>query len=262
VSATGAVNQTSTVDRGYRIGTPAITVQNATNISFTYATLNSALTDDGGASCQVRFGYGTTSKTSANFTSYDTVTAWVTGYNINDTPSITILNLVLNTVYYFRVEVQNAGASYISDELYFDTTSQTSSLTNYTLAAPNGILITGNPTMPPQMYQELNPSGIPGADIVNTILATSDTPQAVWWFPFIFGIIAILGLLAYGLTCKDGAAGSELVLVIVIEAGLVLFALIGSVTSGVGMIPFWPAILFPIPAIAIIINKQTFSKWG
>jgi hypothetical protein len=126
----------STVSFTTLVTAPSISSVAANNISKTSAQLNSVVNDDGGMDCEVRFGYGTTSQTSANFTSYDTVTSWVGGYNTSETPYVSISSLTASTEYYFRVQIKNDDSTVTSNELSFTTSSTVSAVTNFK-ATPN-----------------------------------------------------------------------------------------------------------------------------
>jgi hypothetical protein len=104
---------------------PGINVNNASSVSKTTARLNSAITDAGGdTNCEVRFGYGTTSKSAANFATYNTVTAWVAGYELSDLPYLDITGLTANTPYYYRVQIKNEHSTVTSvDEMTFTTSN-------------------------------------------------------------------------------------------------------------------------------------------
>jgi len=120
------------------------------------------------------------------------------------------------------------------------------------------------PGAPSQLYTELEFDTIPGAEAINDVLSEGDTPQALWWFPFLCLFIGIIGLLIYqastlrvagGIIGEDSAStGSLLAMCVVIE---VLFGIFGLLNP----VPFWPAILFPIPAFAIVISQKHWS-WG
>ncbi len=116
---------------------PDITTQAATDISNHAARLNSVVVTDGGDPAEVRFGYGTTSKTVANFNLYDTVTSWVAGYETGEHPYFDATGLINNTLYYFRVQIRNATGNDTGDELTFTTTNnleEPSDLRGYPLA--------------------------------------------------------------------------------------------------------------------------------
>ena len=112
------------------------------------------------------------------------------------------------------------------------------------------------------MYTDGDYTHIPGAEAVNEILVESDVPQALWWFPVIYFSICIIGFIVYGATqgpmAQSGSSnpfdGSLLTMAVVMEALIVVAGIMNPV-------PLWPAYLFPIPAMAIIISRKHFS-WG
>lgn len=138
-------------------------------------------------------------------------------------------------------------------------------VSTFTLSSRQDIL-TEVPTAPAELYSELDFTTTPGAEGINQILAEGGVEgddRALWWFPFIFFTIGILGLLAYGGTThaltqgkiKEGQIdGSLLLMCVVIEVLLVA-------VSFIGPIPLWPAYLFPIPALALTISRKHHS-WG
>ena len=110
----------------------------------------------------------------------------------------------------------------------------------------------------PEMFSELDFTYVPAAAGINAILDTSVVPQALWWYPFIFGLICILGLLTYSATSMrvnqgritdDGAQGNIMIMCVIIG---VLLAVAGIMNP----IPFWPALLFWIPGSAIILSEM------
>lgn len=102
-------------------GQPAITANNATNVTAKEARLNSTITDDGGEACEVRFGYGKSSKNALQFEQYEHKSSWVSSYNISDTPYLDLTNLSTATTYYFRVQIKNNAGTYTSNEISFKT---------------------------------------------------------------------------------------------------------------------------------------------
>ena len=112
---------------------PSVDSVAASNIATTSARLNSDITEDGGdPNCEVRFGYGTTSKLAANFATYDTVTTWVAGYDESDNPFLDIAGLVDTTTYFFRVQVKNEFGTVTSvDEQTFDTLASVDDMTSF-----------------------------------------------------------------------------------------------------------------------------------
>jgi len=134
---------------------------------------------------------------------------------------------------------------------------------SFTVAGTVNIL-TGSPDAIPQMYTELDFENVPGAEAVNEILSEGGIPQALWWYPFLYIGIVIIGFLTYEATTlrvssgrispESAGNGSLLVMFIVMEALIAIFGIMNPV-------PFWPALLFPIAAIAIIVSQKHFS-WG
>lgn len=124
--------------------------------------------------------------------------------------------------------------------------------------------LTDIPEVPDTMYTELDFEYIPGAEAVNEILDESDTPQALWWFPFIYVGIILIGFMTYQLTTMSvnkqpmmmqaSVDGSLLTMCIVMEVLMIVAGLLNPV-------PYWPAFLFPIPATALILSRKHWS-WG
>lgn len=124
-------------------------------------------------------------------------------------------------------------------------------------------VLTGTPDTPGGMFGGDDYSNLP-AEPVNEILDEADIPQAAWWYPFLFLGICIVGLIIYGATSSirgqngrivEGQLdGSLFIMFLVMEGLLVAF-------GKMGPIPYWPAFLFPIAAIALILSKKHFS-WG
>jgi phosphodiesterase/alkaline phosphatase D-like protein len=106
---------------------PSVSSSAATNITNTSARLNGTITDDGGSTCSVSWGYGTVSHTSADFASYTTVTSFSGSYTTSQTPYKDV-SLSANTTYYFRIQAQNAYGTATSDERTFHTDTNPSSI--------------------------------------------------------------------------------------------------------------------------------------
>jgi len=117
-----------------------------------------------------------------------------------------------------------------------------------------------DPVAPPQLYTELDASKIPGGGVINELLNEGGVPQALWWFPFIFVGSVLIGMLVYDATQRTGGQGSLLAMCLTIEILLVIFGVMG-VTGVSGMIPLWTALLFPIPAVALILSRRHVG-WG
>jgi|GEM_PF-2750674 len=187
--------------------------------------------------------------------------------------SYIVSSLNANTTYYIRAFAYNASGWVYSNEITQITSNATPIPTAYfaiytgpitaSTSTPSAYapINMGSSAMPSQFYTEGDTSGIPGASAIHAIFGYSSTPDALWWFPFMYGIIAILSLLFYELTTSKGTVeGSLLSQFIVIEAMLVFFGVLG--TAGVsGLIPLYGAFLFPIPAVAIIMSKKHYG-WG
>jgi hypothetical protein len=120
----------------------------------------------------------------------------------------------------------------------------------------NGELLPSDSPFPPTMYTELDVSKLPGGDIINLLLDQGGVPRALFWFPFIFLGIAIIGMLSYKATTPvDGAEGSLFTEVLVIEVCLIFLGILGT-AGNTSLIPLWPAFLFPIPGSAMIISRR------
>jgi hypothetical protein len=105
---------------------PTIVATSASAIADTTATLNGSITDDGGypAGVSVKWGYGTTSQTAANFASYDTVDANFAGaYSTGETPTKNVAGLTTGITYYFRFQAKNTTGTTTSNEITFTTLS-------------------------------------------------------------------------------------------------------------------------------------------
>jgi hypothetical protein len=124
------------------------------------------------------------------------------------------------------------------------------------------------PTAPAGMAQAFTTNtttGIAGLRApIDTILNTAGMPAAMWWYPFIYLAICIIGLLVYGATTMSARGGmvsvetvhqgSTLAMCITMEVFLIIVGVIN-------IVPLWPAMLFPIAGIAIIVSEKHYS-WG
>jgi hypothetical protein len=138
--------------------------------------------------------------------------------------------------------------------------SDPAKLSAFPTTTDNTTIISGPLTAPPTMYTELDTSKIPGGSIIDEILGVSETPKALWWFPFVFIGISIVALLIFEATQKTGGEGSLLTMCIVIEAMLVFGGILG-VANVTSLLPLWCAFLFPIPASALILSRRHVG-WG
>jgi len=112
----------------------------------------------------------------------------------------------------------------------------------------------------PQMYSDMDFSNFGPAEPINDLLDESGTPRALWWYPFLFISVGLIGLLAYGATTlavsrgkvsvETVQVGSLFLMAIVIDAPLATLGIMG-------IIPYAASILFWIPAIAIILSVNT-----
>lgn len=113
--------------------------------------------------------------------------------------------------------------------------------------AMSGSILSGSLDVPSQMYVSGNYTRLPGGEVANAVLDASGTPRHLWWDPFLFGFIAVFGMLLYGPT--SGGNRTVLIQCAVTE---IIFVLLGTM----GPIELWPAFLFPIPAMAIISSQK------
>lgn len=150
----------------------------------------------------------------------------------------------------FRTTSSDADVSAIL--LSFGPISE-AKLSGYDLYEPEDILST-IPTAPGELYTDLDTSKIIGGEAVDAMLTASGTPKALWWFPFVFISLSIIGLLVYGATRMNGGNGSLLTMAIVIEFGLFIMGVMNP-------IPLVAAFLFLIPAAAFILHQKHIG-WG
>lgn len=117
----------------YSVETPEIQADAASDIAFTTARLNATVVDDGYESSQVRFGYGTTSQTAANFALYDTLTSWSAAtWDTGEHPYVDLTSLTDNTTYYYRAQIKNTAGNMTSvDEISFTTDTLLSEPNNF-----------------------------------------------------------------------------------------------------------------------------------
>ncbi len=171
----------------------------------------------------------------------------------------------------FRTSSSNSN---VSATLASFTPKSPAQITSFTTGAAGTLTVFGPvSSMPTQMYTENDTSTFPGGTVIDALLDSSGTPRSLWWYPFLFIGIAIIGLLTYEATTllvdrnltnhrlrmQTGAKdGSLLAMCVVIEFCLVLIGLMGASPAN-SLIPFWPAILFLIPVL-LTISQQWFVK--
>ena len=88
------------------------------------------------------------------------------------------------------------------------------------------------------MYDEGDYSGVPGAEAVNVMLEDADVPLELFWYPTIFGVAIILGLIAYGLTKQMFVMGVSMTLALAV----VSYNTNDGINITGGIIPFWTVI--------------------
>ena len=219
-------------------GIPSITSENAVHITSSTATLQGSINSIG--SYTPVFGYFEYGPN----TDLRSFTVEQTIWNATSV-SQTVEELTTNTTYYFRFCVRYN----ISMRAY-------GAVLSFTDLAP----IIPTPFLPdipeniPEMYTEGDFSKIPGSSIVNKILDDSDIPRMLWWFPFIYFGICVIGFITYGATKINGAPGSVFLMVIVMEIFIAIPAVMGAT-------PLFPAFLFPLPALAFTVKQNQFT-WG
>ena len=104
------------VTSGAAIGAPTATTNAATDVEETTATLNGAISNDGGEACQYRFGYGTTQGGPYSYTTWSVDTK-TTGQSFSEA----ISSLGKGTKYYFIAQAKNSGGTASGSELSFLT---------------------------------------------------------------------------------------------------------------------------------------------
>lgn len=89
------------------IGTPTVTLLDASQVALVTARLNAIITYYGNQNCDVRFGWDTVTQ-AANANLYTYHSDWVNDtYITGDHPYVDISNLVVGTTYFFNVQVRN-----------------------------------------------------------------------------------------------------------------------------------------------------------
>lgn len=113
---------------GETLDTPSVTTLDASNVASTSARLNSALGDDGGGDCTIKFGWGLSSESAVeDYDSYETLPGT---YNTGAYPYLDVSELLQGYTYYFRVSANN-GLNATGDELTFETEATLSAPTNF-----------------------------------------------------------------------------------------------------------------------------------
>jgi hypothetical protein len=125
-------------------------------------------------------------------------------------------------------------------------------------AVPDFSLVDSLPELSPpdavaEMYSEGDYIHIPGADSVNEMLDAGGVPRGLWWFPFIYFGICIIGFIVYEATQPKGGGDSSLLTMAIVMEVLI------TVAGIMNPVPLWPAYLFPIPAMALIVSRKHYS---
>ncbi|MCJ7805218.1 hypothetical protein MUP46_01060 [Patescibacteria group bacterium] len=113
---------------------PVIATADATDKTVSSARLQSYLVDDGGTTCQVRFGWGSIDK-GTDIDAYNGVgspSAFAGAYTIGQSPYLDVDNLVSDNTTYFNVQAQNVCGSDNGTSKSFVTGSSVGSPSNVT----------------------------------------------------------------------------------------------------------------------------------
>jgi len=116
-------------------GAPSIMADDASSITINTARLNSTILDDGGDTCEVRFGYDDETH-SGDFEAYDDdasgyISDWFGAYADGQHPYYDAGSLTADTTYYFSVQVRNDADTDTSDEETFDTLAAVNTPSNF-----------------------------------------------------------------------------------------------------------------------------------
>jgi hypothetical protein len=108
---------------------PTITTVASSNVAGTSARLNSALEDDGGDPCTIKFGWGLTGQSTVD--DYDNTQVLAGTYESGSYPYLDVTSLVAGQTYYFRVQGTNEIGTTQGSQLTFDTPITLSPPTNF-----------------------------------------------------------------------------------------------------------------------------------
>ena len=176
MNATGASQNTSTSDRGYRMAPPTVTTQSASSVGIATATLNGNITATGGANATVRgFAWGTVSTLSGGDTATTTDTVGQPFSTGAFTGSLT--TLTCNTTYYSRAYATNTigtglgaiSASFTTSPCIPTVTTQSASSIGIATATLNGnITVTGGANATVRGFAWGTVSTLSGGDTATT----------------------------------------------------------------------------------------------
>lgn len=107
-------------------------------------------------------------------------------------------------------------------------------------------LITSAPDEPAQAYGDMD-INFPGAAVINTILDTGRFPQELFWYPLLFGLSAVTGMVAFHITRS------------VMMQSLISGTGIAISTLGILQADFWVLIPYVIISLALITQRKTVS---
>jgi len=99
------------------------------------------------------------------------------------------------------------------------------------------------PVAPVGLYDELTLDHLPGAAVVNAILDAGSIPRALFWFPFVFLLIAVASLFMYKWS------RSLMAVSLVAGAGLVF-------ASRIGIVPYWVTVPLVIIAVGVLVKEK------
>ena len=107
-------------------------------------------------------------------------------------------------------------------------------------------IFTTAPTQPDQAYGDMNIS-LPGADVVNNLLEAGRFPPELFWYPLLFGLVAVMGMVAFHLT-------RSVMMQSIITGGGVTIVSLGIIGAD-----FWVVIPYVVVAIALLTSRKTVS---
>lgn len=107
-------------------------------------------------------------------------------------------------------------------------------------------IITSAPDEPAQAYGDMD-INFPGAAVINTLLDTGRFPQELFWYPLLFGLSAVAGMVAFHFT------RSVMMQSLISGTGIALS------TLAILQADFWVLIPYVIISLALITSRKTVS---